>query len=222
QKRQRISDGRGALASNSIQVASFRGSLLDLQRERRDRELQVRLTLVSASDALRSALRAWEEKYVLKAPVGGHVSFIRPLSEGQFVAASEPVLAIVPQGPPTTATVMLANSGAGRVRTGQRVVLRLDAYPASEFGTLEGQVRQVSLVADRERMDGDREPRYMVGVDFPRGLMTTQGRRLAPRQELQGTAEVVTDELRVIDRLLYQFRSLRARKSPPARQRQTR
>lgn len=219
QKRQGISDRRNALVSSSIQAAGYQGALLDLQRERRDRELHLRLALASAFDAVRAALRGWEEKYVLKAPVGGHVSFIRPLSEGQFVAASEPVLAVVPQGPPTTATVMLANSGAGRVRTGQRVVLRLDAYPAAEFGALEGRVRQVSLVADRERVDGDREPRYMVGVDFSQGLVTTQGRRLAPRQELQGTADVVTDELRVIDRLLHHFRSLRTRSADPSEKR---
>jgi HlyD family secretion protein len=214
QAQQAAADRRNALIANQVQLSTFQGALLDLDRERRDRALQVAMARVSAFDALREALRRWELDYVLKAPVAGRLSFVHPLTEGQIVAAAEPLVAVVPAGPPNAATVMLANAGAGRVRPGQRVVMRLDAFPAGEFGALEGRVNRVSLVADRAQGDGNKEPLYMVAVDFPHGLVTTYGRRLMPRQELQGTADVITDDLRVIDRLLYQFRSLASRNRP--------
>lgn len=208
QKQQAVADVRNALVANDVQTTGFQGALLDLERERRERELELRLALGSAFDGLRESLRRWEQAFVLRSPLDGRVSFFRPLAEGQYVAGAEPVLAVVPAGPPTAVTVMLSHAAAGRVRPGQRVLLRFDAYPAGEFGEVEGRVRGMSLVGDRAQSDAGKPSLYLVAVDLPRGLVTTHGRRLSPRQELQGTAHVVTDELRVVDRLLHRFRSL--------------
>lgn len=213
QRRQAREDSRNALLSNTIRVSEMRSSLLDLRQERKDRELRLQLTLTAAYDGLRESVRAWEEAHLLRAPTTGRVAFIRPLAEGQFIAAGEPVVAVVPEGAPTSVSVLLPQATAGRVRPGQRVVLRLDAYPAGEFGTVEGRVARLSLVPDRAQPDGSKQPLYLVTVDLPDGLVTSRGRTLDPQQEMQATADIVTDDQRVIDRLLYRFRSLGARRS---------
>lgn len=50
------------------------------------------------------------------------------------------------------------------------------------------------------------EGRYAVDVTLVDGLETTFGRRLAYQQEMQGQAEIVVEDLRVIDRIFYVFR----------------
>ena len=50
--------------------------------------------------------------------------------------------------------------------------------------------------------------RYAVEVALHDGLVTTFGQHLAYQQEMQGQAEIVVEDLRVIERIFYQFRRL--------------
>ena len=42
---------------------------------------------------------------------------------------------------------------------------------------------------------------YTLEVDFPNGLMTTYGRELPFHQEMHATAEIITEDLRLLQRL---------------------
>ena len=86
------------------------------------------------------------------------------------------------------------------MKLGQRVILRLQSYPEEEFGTLGGYVRHISTSST--------EDQYIVEIDLPQGLVTTYGKRLSPKRILVGTADIVTEELRLIERLLFPLRKL--------------
>jgi hypothetical protein len=43
---------------------------------------------------------------------------------------------------------------------------------------------------------------YILEVQFPDTLTTTYHRKLAFRQQMSGTAEIITDDLRLIERLV--------------------
>jgi HlyD family secretion protein len=49
---------------------------------------------------------------------------------------------------------------------------------------------------------------YVLEVDFPEDLMTNYGKTLSFSQEMQGTAEIVTDDLRLLDRFLQPIKAL--------------
>ena len=83
---------------------------------------------------------------------------------------------------------------SGKVKVGQRVIIRFSNYPDEEFGTVEGRVASVSLVPA--------ENNYMVEIDFPNGLQTNYGYTLPVLQEMPATAEIVTDDLRLIERFI--------------------
>ncbi|MDR2036511.1 MAG: hypothetical protein LBQ60_01160 [Bacteroidales bacterium] len=42
---------------------------------------------------------------------------------------------------------------------------------------------------------------YIVEISFPDGLMTSYGKELPFTQEMQATAEIITDDLRQLERL---------------------
>jgi multidrug resistance efflux pump len=201
----------GALASNAIQLAARRGAVADLERQRAEDARTGLLALRGAATALREAIAQWEQQYLLRAPVDGRVSFIRVLAPGQFVAASEPVLAVLPHAGGPVARVLVAD--AGRVRVGQRAVLRFASYPPNEYGTVDGRVERISLLPNEGQggRDGDRGPAHLIEVSLPAGLRTSHGRVLDFRQEMRGSADIVTDELRVLERVFDQFRQLAAR-----------
>ena len=81
-----------------------------------------------------------------------------------------------------------------RVEVGQRVVIELDRYPAHEFGIVEGRVVAI-LPPTRDR-------RYRVEVGLPAGLESRQRQPLALTRNMQGDAEIVVREQRLLERIL--------------------
>jgi hypothetical protein len=87
-----------------------------------------------------------------------------------------------------------------KVKSGQQVYIRPDNYPYQEFGMLAGTVQSISLVP--------RNDSYAIEVQLPRGLRTNFDRPLDFRQEMQGSAEIITEELRLLERIFYQIRRI--------------
>ena len=65
---------------------------------------------------------------------------------------------------------------------------------------LEGRVESISLTP--------RNNLYLVEVSLPKGLVTTYNKKLELKNEMSGTAEIITEDLRLIERLFYQVRAI--------------
>jgi HlyD family secretion protein len=202
QKRLALESARNALTSSEIQMAGQAGTLLDVQQKHDDEHRRYVEAVRGAADALRAALDRWRQDYLLLAPTGGRVSFFRPLARGQFVGAAEPVLAVVPSGGHVVAQVLVPQAASGKVRRGQKVIIRFDGFSANEFGTVAGRVEKISLVPDDKKED---EPRYLLQVALPDGLVTSYGKALPFRQEMRGSADVVTEDVRLFRRIFNQL-----------------
>jgi HlyD family secretion protein len=191
-----------------VQLSAQRASLLDLEQRRSDEGQRGLVTLRNAYHALRAAVAAWKQDNLLVAPVDGTVSYFRDLHENQFAAASEPLVAVVPTAAGLVGRVSLTGMGAGKVRPGQRVIIRFESYPYREYGTVEGRVRRVSQLGFQADVRAAPDvTTYQVEVTLPKGLVTSYGRRLEFRQEMRGDADVVTQDMRLIERVFNKVRS---------------
>ena len=88
--------------------------------------------------------------------------------------------------------------GFGKIRKFQPVRIKLDDYPYEEFGYLMGTVEKISSVPY--------ESMYMVEIKLSNNLKTNFNKTLKFKPEMQGIAEIVTEDKRLIERLVYQFR----------------
>jgi len=149
-------------------------------------------------NTLRASLDKWKQTYLLTAPIDGQVSLNSSFfSEKQYVKQNEQVMAIVPpESDKLIGRLSLPVAGSGKVRSGQRVILKLDSYPYYEFGTLQGRVVSKSLVP--------KDNEYSILVLLPEGLKTSYKRDIPFEQQLQGKAEIVTDEKRFLQRIYEQ------------------
>ncbi|WP_448635136.1 hypothetical protein [Pedobacter panaciterrae] len=77
----------------------------------------------------------------------------------------------------------------------------MENYPYQEYGIVEGRVQNISLTPDAKG-------NYYVDVILPKGLKTSHYKSLIFDKELKGKAEIVTQDLRLIERVFYQFRKL--------------
>lgn len=182
--------------------------LSELERELKSKEIQnqtesqdLQITVQESIYKLKSAIAGWEQKYVLRSPIGGRVSFFKFWTVNQFVNAGEEVIVVVPDSTQEViGKVQMPTSNSGKVRTGQHVNIELDNYPYEEYGIIRGIVKSISLVPQNNT--------YQIDVSLPNGLETKSKNKIKFGQELQGTAEIVTDDLRLAERIFYQFRKL--------------
>lgn len=74
-------------------------------------------------------------------------------------------------------------------------------FPAREFEELKGKVSNISLVPDK---DGN----LLMDVSLPKGLACSYRKQIPFQQEMEGSADIVTEDLRLLERILYQFRGV--------------
>jgi len=79
---------------------------------------------------------------VLRSPVDGVVFDLKPKSPGYAAQSTEPVMKIVPFNA-MEAKVEIPSADIGFVRAGMPADVSIDSFPATDFGVLQGTVRQV-------------------------------------------------------------------------------
>jgi multidrug efflux pump subunit AcrA (membrane-fusion protein) len=198
-------------ANTRLDLARVNQAITDFSLHERQQQQDLHVALREAVKTLGGRLAAWERLYVLRAPISGTVSLSHFWTNNQFVKEGEDVMAIVPaQVQAPMGRILLPINRAGTVHVGQTVFVRLDNYPGERFGLLKGQVSLIAPVPLAAR--------YAVTMALPNGLITTFGQHLAYQQEMQGQAEIVVEDLRVIDRIFYQFRHMLQSHQDPAGQ----
>lgn len=150
-------------------------------------------------DNLVNQLIAWEQAFVLKTPIDGQVTFTNFWTKNQFVSEGNTVFTVVPEvEQEIIGKARVPVAGAGKVETGQRVNIKLDNFPYLEFGLLEGEVAGLSMVP----VSSEQGSYYTAEIKLKNQLTTNTGRRLPFNQEMQGYAEIITKDRRLIERLV--------------------
>lgn len=165
-------------------------------------ETRLLKNVIQSYNQLRNSVKEWELKYVFKSNIEGRVSFLNYWNENQSVRTGDLVFTVLPK---TTsdyiAKLQTPSVNSGKIRVGQRVNLSLYDYPEYEFGVLKGEVSSISATSNSEGT-------YIVNVVVPENLITSFGEQIEFKQEMRGEAAIITEDLRLLERLLYQFREV--------------
>jgi hemolysin D len=203
-------------------LTTARGRQAELEREIRvgeaerqsyvtDFRQRVREELTQAvrdSDELRDQLskaKRRSDMVTLSAPQDSVVLEVRQTSIGSVLNPSEVFAVLVPLGEALLAEVDIDPADVGEVRVGDRVRVKLDAYPFQKFGVLEGTLQTVSgdaFVSDAGA-DGGGRAVYRARVAL---TSTTPGRLKEPLRLLPGmtmTAEIIVGQRTVLSYFLY-------------------
>lgn len=200
QKKFGLERAESSIIENQIQLEHLRRELLEIQQRERDDQRQLLIDAQSSYKTLVSELSSWEQLYLLKSPARGRISFFKFWSDNQYVREGEEVMTVVPELNPLVGRISIPQRGSGKVVRGQTVNIKLDSYPHREYGMVKGVVDSISPVA---RQEG-----YLINVSLPEGLTTHYGKALEFKYQMQGTAVIVTRDMRLIERIFNQFRYL--------------
>lgn len=150
---------------------------------------------------LKAQIRIWENNYLLVSTVGGNVTFTSFWHIDQTVVKDQPVLNIVPSDAGDfIGRVSLKMQRSGKVRIGLPVNIKLSGYPYLEYGMLRGVVRSISQVPERDA--------YVIEINLPQGFKTLYGKELNFTQNMQGVAEIITEDTRLMQKIINPFRHL--------------
>ena len=147
--------------------------------------------LKNAVAQLMTALREWETDFLPTAPINGKIAFMQLWKEGQYVDAAGTMFVVVPDGKSEfVGKALLPMQGSGKVKTGQRAVIRLTGFPEQEYGGLEGKVVSISPVPDE---NGN----YIMEIQ----LAEMPGKQPPTIKVMNGTAEIIINEQSLLKRI---------------------
>jgi len=184
-----------------IALAEKRQTLQDYRIKREETRQNLSSVLKESFLNLTAQIKIWYNDYLMVSPVEGTVTYTRFWSTNQPVVKDEPVLSIVPfETGDFVGRINLKIQRSGKVKPGQTVNIKLSSYPYLEYGMVRGVVKTISLVPT-----GDA---YVIEITLPGGLTTLYGKKLDFSQNMKGTAEIMTDNLRLLQKILNPFRYL--------------
>ncbi len=183
--------------SSILQMQSTRVEL-QMQHERELSEF--RLALDESKQNLENAIHQWEERFLVASPVEGKLTYTSIWSVNQEVKTGELIATIIPiKESAIIAKAVIPPSGFGKVEVGQRVNLKLNGFPYMEFGMLKGYIKAISLVPDAKG--------YVAEIELSDGMTSSYRENLKFIQQMDGTAEIITKEMRLITRLINPLRA---------------
>jgi multidrug efflux pump subunit AcrA (membrane-fusion protein) len=196
------------LETIKTQSVSTQSDIYKLQQEKANLKLEqdnqlkdLRTSLSRAYEMLTNSIDEWYNNFALTSPIEGTTSFNKIWALNQNISIGETLLTIVPENPSgIVGKAYIPVVGAGKVKTGQRVNIKLSNYPYMEYGMVIGTVLRKAPVPVNNF--------YSVEIKLPDKLITNYGNTLEMQQELQGNCEIITEDLRLIQRIIYPIRAV--------------
>lgn len=200
-KRREFQDVLNQISNSHISIAQIEQKILSLTNRNiiltNNNEQNVLLKL----EELKGNVEGWKRSYLLQSPISGTISFNRFIEKNIFVKSDDNLFTIIPKNTgKIEGQAIMPIVRSGKVKKGQRINIKLNNFPYQEYGMLIGEIEGISLTPLNDN--------YIVKVILPNGLKTTYGKELPFNQKMKGNAEIITEDLRLIERIFYQFRKL--------------
>ncbi|MBB5619563.1 HlyD family secretion protein [Pedobacter cryoconitis] len=148
-----------------------------------------------ALSTFNSQIEDWIKKYALIAPIDGALSYKNFIQTNQQVQLGQVICYINPQGSQYYAEMYIPQSNFGKVKLGQKVLLKFPSYPYQEYGVVEGKVDFISRIG----IDSG----YLSKVKFTNNLVTTYNKKIQYKDGMTANAEIITKDMRLIERFYY-------------------
>lgn len=185
-----------SLINNSTAQTAKTKELMDLEKTISEQENLYQ----QAQNTFKSALDAWKQRYVLTASADGILSFSSLIQEKMQVAVNQELFNISSDNEQVLGTIQIPQENFGKVKEGQSVLIKFSSYPFQEFGAVKGQISMIALIPNPQ------QETYMAKIIFPNGLKTNYNKQITYRNGMKASAEIITEDMRLIERLLYNFR----------------
>lgn len=165
-------------------------------------EMMLLKKVIQSFNQLKKAIKNWETQYVLKSNIDGKVAFSNYWRANETVNQGDLIFTIIPIESSTfIAKLKTPAANSGKLKVGQSVNIKLENYPEAEYGTLQAKVNHINIIPDSEGF-------YLILAELPKELITSYKKIIEFKQEMRGSAEIITKDLRLVERFFYQIKDI--------------
>ncbi|WP_298903694.1 HlyD family efflux transporter periplasmic adaptor subunit [uncultured Psychroserpens sp.] len=165
-------------------------------------EISLLKNVIQSFNQLKRALKTWEMTYTVTSDINGKVAFSKLWVKNQTINQGELLFTVIPEENSSyIAKLKTPAQNSGKIKVGQTVNIKLENFPDTEFGTIKGHVEAISLLTDDHGY-------YLITVALPSQLITSYNKEIMFKHEMRGSAEIVTEDLRLIERFFYRLKNV--------------
>ena len=191
---------------NQIRVQELKTKQLTLGEEQLKSQNDFVFALVEIRNRTITKIVDWKEKYFLRAPATGQINLLPQLVEGTTVQAEEAYAHVVPgeKAGDIVARATVNITGIGKIEPGDRAMLRLAPYPYKEYGSIESQVKDISILPSQT----EENTFYTISIPIGKHIETNYHKAIPYRPNMTGMALIITKDKSLFHRIFEQFTSL--------------
>ena len=191
-----VEQTKSSILNSKLQATQTANDIIQLKMEYRQDSLKIGNSLKAAYNKLRTDLRQWRNSYAIVSPANGKLTLGKYWAVNQYITAGDKVFAVTPSNSHNRllAKAEVSVVGAGKIKRGQKVNMMLNSYPYMEYGYLTGKVLYMSQIPEEEK--------YIATIGFAPGATTSYNKKVDLKREQIGTAEILTDERSLGERLI--------------------
>jgi multidrug efflux pump subunit AcrA (membrane-fusion protein) len=199
-KKQQLVQSDANTINQQTNTLAKQKELLEIEKSRNEIQQNLYAVLLST----KQAIVEWKTKYLIIATETGKLQFTSYIQENTWVKSGQELFTIIPAQPSYFAELLAPQNNFGKLKQGQTVNIAVNGFQRTEYGFLKGSVDYIPSVPYKDSI-------FIIKVNLPNSLVTNYNKKLVFTNNLSGTAEVITKEASLADRLLYLWRSLGVR-----------
>ncbi len=202
QLEQALTGLENSISQNREVISNSNRNLKGTTIENTLKESQLIRNTIQSFNQLKKEIDDWEKRYVLKSDIDGQVTFLSVWNETQTVQPNDLIFTVIPiKERAYIGRIEAPAANSGKIKEDQRVQIQLANFPSDEYGELNGTISTISPVPNQ---DG----KYLIKVDIDKELITSYNKKIPFKQEMQGAAKIITEDLRLIERFFYQLKNI--------------
>ncbi|EPL9572427.1 HlyD family type I secretion periplasmic adaptor subunit [Providencia rettgeri] len=136
---------------------------------------------------------------IIRAPVDGTVQQLATHTIGAVLQPAQQLMAIVPNNDVQLAEIKILNKDIGFIHEGLKAEVKIDAFPYTRYGTIDGEILSISRDSTQDENLG---LVFLGQIGLQQKSLLVDGEKIELTPGLSIVAEIKTDKRRVIDYLL--------------------
>ena len=196
----RLNETRAAIASIERQGAQARE---EFDRTRLQELTEAEAKVGQLTEELKKATQRQALQRLI-APVDGTVQQLQIHTIGGVVEPAKPLMVIVPKESGIEIEAEIENKDIGFVREGQEAIVKLEAFPFTRYGTLQGEVVTVSEDSVERPSADPNTPRlaYLARIRLTADTIDVDGKAVSLSPGMMASVEIKTGTRKIIEFVL--------------------
>ena len=206
QKQRQYESMENAIIQNNIRIEQLELEKLKIEGERTNLVNSYQFTINEIIARIRSNIEQWTQTYTITAPISGRISLISRYHENASVKQGELLGYVLPTKSSRNFFIsQVPIHNIGKVKMGQKVLIKLDAYPHKEHGMIRSTVTSISRLPQQSQ---EGVHYYEMKVDVPDDLITDTGHQIPYKPNMTAQIEIITEDNTILGRVFNQILAL--------------